>query len=536
MYNAHFGFSEPPFSIAPDPRYLYMSERHREALAHLLYGVESDGGFVLLTGEVGTGKTTVCRCLLEQLPEHCDVAFILNPKLTVPELLSTVCDEFGISYPPGTDSVKIFTDLINAFLLDAHAKGRKTVLIIDEAQNLSTDVLEQMRLLTNLETNQRKLLQIILLGQPELRDMLARTELRQLAQRIIARYHLDALSREETEAYVNHRIAVAGGRGELLPHSALNRLYQLSGGIPRLINVLADRALLGAYVQGKTRIDRKTLAKAATEVLGESRSAKTPHLAKWLTGLLLLSLAGAATYFLYPPQGTVPAQPTHLPAAKTHPTQPTQPSTPLASIMWPTGQPMDRSETQAFQAVFQLWGADWQESGNNAPCVLAEAQRLRCFADRSGLDALRRLNRPAVVKLYDPQGHPYFAALTKLDERSATLLLGTETHTVALETLVLAWRGDFTLLWRLPPDYQSSLHLGSRQPAVAWLDKLLAQYFHRPLHAGTPFYDDAMVNEVKRFQLSVGLQPDGKVGTSTWICLENVTAGGVPLLHSTAQN
>jgi general secretion pathway protein A len=536
MYNAHFGFSEHPFSIAPDPRYLYMSERHREALAHLLYGVESDGGFVLLTGEVGTGKTTVCRCLLEQLPEHCDVAFILNPKLTVPELLSTVCDEFGISYPPGTDSVKIFTDLINAFLLDAHAKGRKTVLIIDEAQNLSSDVLEQMRLLTNLETNQRKLLQIILLGQPELRDMLARTELRQLAQRIIARYHLDALSREETEAYVNHRIAVAGCRGELLPRSALNRLYQLSGGIPRLINVLADRALLGAYVQGKTKIDRKTLAKAATEVFGEGKSARTMQVAKWMTGLFILGLAGAGTYFFYSSQGTVPAKSTHLPVAKTYPSKPAQPSTPLASIAWPSDQPIEQSEARAFQAVFHLWGADWPESGNNAPCVLAEARQLRCFADRSGLDALRRLNRPAVVKLYNAEGRPYFAALTKLDDHSATLLLGTEARAVAMETLALAWRGEFTLLWRLPPGYQSSLRPGSRQPAVAWLDKLLAQYFHRPLHAGAPLYDDAMVKEVKRFQLSVGLQPDGEVGTSTWICLENVTAGGVPLLHSTAQN
>jgi len=174
MYRKYFGLGEAPFSIAPDPRYLYMSERHQEALAHLLYGISGDGGFVLLTGEVGAGKTTICRCLLEQIPPNCDIAYIFNPKLTVEELLSTICTEFGVAYPAGRTTVKTFVDNINAYLLDAHARGRQAVLIIDEAQSLSVDVLEQMRLLTNLETNQRKLLQIILVGQPELAEMLAR--------------------------------------------------------------------------------------------------------------------------------------------------------------------------------------------------------------------------------------------------------------------------------------------------------------------------------------------------------------------------
>src|SRR5471030_3427962 len=210
MYQHYFGLAEAPFSIAPDPRYLYLSQRHQEALAHLLYGVSGDGGFVLLTGEVGAGKTTVCRCLLQQIPASCDVAYIFNPRLTVEELLSTICVEFGIAYPPGNTSIKVFVDCINAYLLDAHARGRHTVLIIDEAQNLSADVLEQLRLLTNLETNQRKLLQIILIGQPELRTMLARPELEQLGQRVIARYHLGSLTPAETGAYIAHRLAVAG--------------------------------------------------------------------------------------------------------------------------------------------------------------------------------------------------------------------------------------------------------------------------------------------------------------------------------------
>src|SRR5258706_1058755 len=266
MYQQYFGLAEAPFSIAPDPRYLYLSQRHQEALAHLLYGVNGDGGFVLLTGEVGAGKTTVCRCLLQQIPASCDVAYVFNPNLTVGELFSTICVEFGIAVPPGNVSVKVFVDCINAYLLDAHAKGRHTVLIIDEAQNLSTVVLEQMRLLTNLETNQRKLLQIILLGQPELALILERPELRQLRQRIIARYHLGPLTRPDVAAYVRHRLGIAGAPRQLFPAGLMDPVYRFSGGVPPAINVLCERALLVTYVPGQERVDRATLAKAAPEV------------------------------------------------------------------------------------------------------------------------------------------------------------------------------------------------------------------------------------------------------------------------------
>src|SRR5471032_2980519 len=213
MYTHYFQLKQSPFSIAPDPRYLFMSERHREALAHLLYGVGSGGGFVLLTGEIGAGKTTVCRCFMEQIPENCKLAYIFNPKLSVEELLLSICDEFGIALAPagaGAVSVKTYVDAINAYLLASHAQAKNNVLIIDEAQNLSAEVLEQLRLLTNLETSERKLLQIILIGQPELRTMLARPELEQLAQRVIARYHLGSLTPAETGAYIAHRLAVAG--------------------------------------------------------------------------------------------------------------------------------------------------------------------------------------------------------------------------------------------------------------------------------------------------------------------------------------
>ncbi len=297
MYAPFFGLQHPPFSIAPDPRYLFMSERHREALAHLLYGLDAGGGFVLLTGEVGAGKTTVCRCFLEQIPSHCNVAYIFNPKLTVRELLRSICDEFGVPHKPtvpgGVETVKDYIDPLNASLLAAHAAGRNTVLIIDEAQNLSADVLEQLRLLTNLETSERKLLQIILIGQPELRAMVAKPSMEQLAQRVIARFHLGALSPQETHQYIAHRLAVAGLTGPLpFDRRAIQRVHALSHGVPRRINLLCDRALLGAYAAGARQVTRAIVHRAAREVFdglasaAAARSSRQSGLPRWaLAGL-----------------------------------------------------------------------------------------------------------------------------------------------------------------------------------------------------------------------------------------------------------
>ena len=244
MYTAHFSLTEPPFSLTPDPRYVYMSDHHREALAHLLYGIGQAGGFVQLTGEIGTGKTTLCRCLLEQLPPEVDVALILNPKVTGIELLATVCTELGIAYPAGTTSRMLLVTALYEYLLDAHARGRRTVLIVDEAQDLTPDVLEQIRLLTNLETTTQKLLQIILIGQPELIRLLDRKDLRQLAQRITARYHLLPGGPEDTRAYIRRRIQVAGRKDKIFTDAAMGQVHRASRGIPRLINAICDRALL----------------------------------------------------------------------------------------------------------------------------------------------------------------------------------------------------------------------------------------------------------------------------------------------------
>jgi general secretion pathway protein A len=270
LYLTHFGLAEAPFSTTPDQRFLYLSERHRDGFAHLLYGVAERGGFVQLTGEVGTGKTTLCRHLLENLPEHVDVALIFNPTFSRLELLATICDELRVAYPPGTDSIKTLVDALYAHLLAAHGRGRRTVVIVDEAQQLPGGVLEQLRLLTNLETGKEKLLQIILIGQPELIERLSRTKLRQVAQRVAARYHLEPFDSTDTRAYVRHRLAMAGQSEPVFDEGALRTLHRASGGFPRLINVLCDRALLGAYAARSPRVTGRIARRAIREVRGES--------------------------------------------------------------------------------------------------------------------------------------------------------------------------------------------------------------------------------------------------------------------------
>ncbi len=297
MYLTFFGLNEKPFAITPDPRYLYLSERHAEALAHLLYGINEAGGFVQLTGEVGTGKTTIVRSLLAQTPKNAEIALILNPRMTAPEFLLTICEELGIGVPDAAcGSLKDLVDILSDYLLRAHARGKRVVLVVDEAQNLSPDVLEQVRLLTNLETNTQKLLQIILIGQPELRELLSRNELRQLAQRITGRYHLNPLSHDETVAYVRHRLRVAGATSDIFAPAALNEAFRLSHGVPRVINVICDRALLGAYSLDRHRVTTNLVRAAAAEVFGRRC---TPHWLPWALTAGIAALLGIATVTLW---------------------------------------------------------------------------------------------------------------------------------------------------------------------------------------------------------------------------------------------
>ena len=537
MYNDYFGLQEAPFSIAPDPRYLFMSEQHREALAHLLYGVGSAGGFVLLTGEVGTGKTTVCRCFLEQVPADCDIAFIINPKLTALELLATICDELGISYPDGTTSIKVLTDLLNRHLLATFARGRNTLLIIDEAQNLASDVLEQLRLLTNLETNRRKLLQIILLGQPELRRHLERPELRQLAQRITARYHLQPLSRDEVEIYIRHRLEVAGrapGASPLFPRKVLDRVYQLSGGVPRLINMLCDRTLLGVYVQNLAAVDLNTLRQAKEEVLGSSGSdggTASPLGRIWpWAPLLLLGVLVAGAIFLndnllksFLGSGTS-GTPSPVVAVS-------QKIEPVASrLEWPAELSSEDSYGDAATALLNSWGKPVEMAGDL--CAAAQSQGLECLDARGSLDTVRRLDRPVMLRLTDPEsGTDRYVTLLQANRKKGLFVVGRERQEVSLAGLEQEWSGEFTLLWHPPAAFTGLIKQGDSGPEVDWLIGQLnkVQPSQAPLAMGGT-YDAELARRVRGFQFSEGLVPDGIAGVQTLIHLNSAAGEAGPRL------
>jgi general secretion pathway protein A len=579
MYAQNFGLKQAPFSIAPDPRYLFMSERHREALAHLLYGVGGGGGFVVLTGEIGAGKTTVCRCFLEQIPRRCNVAYIFNPKLTVAELLRSVCDEFHIPYAhqgTGQATIKDYVDPLNEYLLRTHAVGQNNVLIIDEAQNLSPDVLEQLRLLTNLETSERKLLQIILIGQPELRTMLARPELEQLAQRVIAHFHLEALSEEETTQYIAHRLSVAGlKRGRLFDSKAVHRIHQLTHGVPRRINVLCDRALLGAYAENKSRVDRRIVDKAANEVFhttakppGASAPAATPASPRkkrggmgsdwrpWLAGGLLLtamaSLAGVAWLRQY--QGAHAGRLASTNAAKlgaaasaasgAHAARASasavqtgasgaSPPAPLASTLADATQiyPLAyRKESQALRALAPLWQIALADDGD--PCYLAPKQQLACFRNSGGLALIRQLERPVVLLMHDDKEQPIYALLTGLKGQAAELQIEGKTYLLPLFALSTMWRGDFVTYWHTPPTYHSKVLPGQSGPVVEWLATQMTHIDKGPAPSGKQVFDAALQARVYAFQMTQGLKPDGVVGATTFMQINRAIGISEPRLQT----
>jgi len=572
MYLKHFDLKERPFSITPDPRFLYMSARHREALAHLLYGLGESGGFVQLTGEVGTGKTTMCRCLLEQVPDNVDIAMVLNPKVTSLELLATVCDELGISYPQDCTSVKTLVDTLNRFLLDAYARGRRTVLIIDEAQNLSADVLEQVRLLTNLETSTQKLLQIILIGQPELRELLTRDEMRQLAQRVTARYHLEPISREETDAYIRHRLQICGTSRVLFSKGAVDRIQQLSGGIPRLINVLCDRAMLGAYVEGRPSVDGNVVRKAAREVLADETGDSTPSgRIPWLAGGVFL-LALVVLGYLYQPWGgspppspvasmppaprstpePAPAQPAVASGAEQPATaavppagpatrqtdvvpaeEPAEPPTDLAALLSGADSSWYRT---AWTGLFRLWAVELTPEMKPDFCNYALEYGLLCSSEQGNWNTVRHFNRPAILKLAGRDGERVPVLLRRLEGSQAVLETGGEVHTLDIGLIDHYWFGEYILLLQAPPGGRLIMRVGDHNPDVAWLREQLEIAQGVKLLAPDPQrFDYALQKQVLEFQRSRGLSADGVVGKNTLIQL-NSSSGreGVPVLQPVA--
>ncbi len=551
MYLKFFGLSEAPFSITPDPAFVYLSPEHREALAHLLYGVGQGGagGFVQLTGEVGTGKTTLCRCLLEQLPEQTHVALVLNPLLTPRELLATICDELGIDTRGISDSNKALVDALNVYLLAQHARGHRVVVVIDEAQNLSPEALEQVRLLTNLETAKEKLLQMVLLGQPELRQLLQRENLRQLSQRITARYHLKPLNQEETRAYVRHRMMVAGAQRSPFSRSALRSLYQRSGGVPRLINIIADRALAGAYARESGLVTSRLIQAAANEVQPSEtrvRSKRWPAVLAAAAGLLLVVITvyswgpawlGSPRPVAEPDVQAVTAQPAPAPAREI----PVEKPDPLAAPQTAaTGaveslpplvdelleEPVATNDTldpawldlqhlAAWRSLAGLWGDPQNSPLIQAACDGAQGTGFACLQESGNWSRIRHLGLPVILVLRD--GDTRLLPLRGFAGGDALVGSDGDSRVIARGDIEEKWLGDYLLAWPQAPDWPTVIQRGQSGPAVDIVMQMAA--FAEPAWQGGGVFNAGFESWLEDFQRRNGLAADGIIGPITLIHL-----------------
>lgn len=555
MYQDHFGISENPFSIIPDPRYLYMSQGHQDALAHLIYGVSESGGFVLLTGEVGTGKTTLCRALMEQLPPNTDLALILNPKLTEVELMATICDEMRISYPQNNLGLKTFFDCLTSHLLHAHARGRNPVLLIDEAQALTPEVMELVRLLTNLETADKKLLQIILVGQPELNTLLSRPELRQTSQRITARYHLTPLALSETQSYIHHRLKVAGLDGQVFSPAAIKAVYDITGGIPRLINSICDRALLGAYVEGKQKVEVSIIQRASQEVLGLQDITEKGR--AWGSILLAVVLAACIAFLTIDPYGlkivdkvsdfiaahmsdpnppdfiqnrpqpkAVPEKPKALPAPEVVPEEKTsieqdQPLTVVPAEDALIGDlSQEGSQDRALVKLFKVWRHNYMKLDGTTPCEKAAGVNLGCEQGRTDLKGLNAINRPMVVPFLTNTDERVFGLLRSIETagetQTANIDFGERSISVPTSTFALRWPGDYMVLWKPNDVVRRPLKLGDEGPDVVELRRILtkANWIGNDAPNSSAF-DTGLRDGVRAFQVDNGLPPTGVMDAVT---------------------
>jgi general secretion pathway protein A len=574
VYLHTFGFREPAFSITPDPRYLFLSPQHREALAHLLYGAGEYGGFILLTGDIGTGKTTICRALLEQLPDSVQVALIFNPALTAYELMVSICTEFGLEPPPAAASEASLQHLIeqlHQFLLTNHAQGKRLVLIIDEAQTLQPSVLEHIRLLTNLETTRTKLLQIFLIGQPELRILLDTPALEQLQQRITARYHLSALQAHETSAYIRHRLAVAGVAEPLFTRSALRQIHRNSRGVPRLINLICDRALLGAALNHRRRVTRIIAERAAHEVLTGTNTTQ-PTTRPWLLAILVMLIilwwwsmtpsaesvriividrlvaalqSPPAVRMPYtavstvviptrevsdPPPPVVTAPESEISVIDDPPfAEPSQPPQLPVSLPAPpvlADAVFDQVVSPLNQAYMQLlryWDVSIMDVSQPIDCAQLTTQGLGCLTDRGRWNDLRRFNRPVILQLLLPDGRTDMVVVRALDDEFATLAIDQQLWRIPIATLDERWSGDYSLLWRLPPSHETVIGRSASTEAIQWFRQRLAQWPASGLgSASIGHYDETLLATVRRFQAAYGLEVDGIAGPKTLITLAHV--------------
>jgi general secretion pathway protein A len=564
LYLQFFGLNETPFSITPDPAFVYLSAAHRDALAHLLYGVGQGGagGFVQLTGEVGTGKTTICRCLLEQVPEDTQVALVLNPLMTPRELLATICEEVGVETEGITDSNKLMVDALNDYLLKQHAKGRHVVVVIDEAQNLSPEALEQVRLLTNLETTKEKLLQMVLLGQPELRQLLQRQNLRQLSQRITARYHLAPLNQEETLAYVKHRMQVAGAQSNPFRPAAMRALYQRSGGVPRLINIIADRSLSGAYARESGNVTSALVHAAANEV---QPSETRVHSSRWplavatasATTLVLVSLLMWGSPLLDRIRSSAVeksldvAQSAPLPESVVPATEVAEQagqSEPVADHVAVGAYPGDLIIAQApllriepgwledqHRTVWRSFAELWQDDGSANAIALAcdgvTGTGYACLRDRGSWSRIRKLGLPVILVLQDNSSR----LLLFRGFSQHGLLVGSsdDVNEVSRDAVEARWLGEYIVAWPQAPDWPRQIGRGESGAAVDIVMEMAGMA--DPAWSGAGIFDSGFEAWLMTFQRQHGLEADGIVGPNTLIHLMAPTINRPRLILTAAE-
>lgn len=538
MYQEFFHFKQEPFSIAPDPRFLFMSRQHKEALAHLLYGIQSSGAFMVLSGEVGSGKTTVCRCFLNQVPDELDIAFILNPKLNANELLASICDELGIAYPENSGT-KVLVDGLNRFLLANHAKGRNTLVIIEEAQNLSEDVLEQLRLLTNLETDEKKLLQIILLAQPEFLDILKQDNMKQLAQRITARFHLSPLNESECEHYIQHRLNVAGSHYDPFPRAIKKQIFRYSQGVPRLINLLADRCLLGAYANNKQHVDKGILKQAMSELNDISPKQNRIKHFRTVLAITVITLLISTTVILF--LSTEPWTPdTDKKSSLTEPFR-LELGNKLANDSEPALQGLNirSSYASASEQLINLWGLSTDRGyfiqNNQDLCDFAQVYQLLCYTDKANLGLLLKLGRPVILKLTTDGENFNFAVLLGTSGNKLLLQLADGPRALSYQSLEKLWLGDFITLVRVPSAWRGQvLNTGDQSEFAFWLNQMLEQLDDQSSgqNSENPYtYTLEDMKIVKRLQNEAGIYADGKVGLQTIMYLNSLTQNKVPVLQ-----